>query len=76
MALTFIPVLLIKNHRSRRYLAVAEARGHDLDEGRKDVMLKKIRHRTLLFHTLLLAPILLFWATLLASLERTPLTGR
>ena len=76
VALTLIPVLLLKNHRSKRYLAVAEARGHVIDDDRKDVVLKNIRFRNLLFQTLLLAPLLLFWATLLASLERTPLTGR
>lgn len=32
--------------------------------------------RTILFHVLILTPILLFWATIIASLERTPLTGR
>ena len=45
-------------------------------EEKRPVILKRIRARTILFHILIMTPILLFWATIIASLERTPLTGR
>lgn len=45
-------------------------------EEKRPVILKKIRARTILFHILIMTPIVLFWATIIASLERTPLTGR
>ena len=45
-------------------------------EEKRPVILQKIRTRTILFHLMLLTPVLLFWATIVASLERTPLTGR
>lgn len=40
------------------------------------MLLKRIRNRTILFHILLSIPATLFWATIVASMERTPLTGR
>lgn len=45
-------------------------------EEKRPVILRRIRMRTILFHILVLTPVLLFWATIIASLERTPLTGR
>ena len=45
-------------------------------EEKRPEILQKIRTRTILFHMMLLTPVLLFWATIVASLERTPLTGR
>ena len=45
-------------------------------EEKRPMILQRIRTRTILFHVLVLTPILLFWATIIASLERTPLTGR
>ncbi|EMD33520.1 hypothetical protein CERSUDRAFT_118092 [Gelatoporia subvermispora B] len=75
IALTFVPVILIKNLKSRKELRWAEKTGKT-DEARKELVLKRIRNRTILFHTLLFIPVLLFWATIAASLERTPLTGR
>jgi hypothetical protein len=35
-----------------------------------------MRRRTILFHALMFTPVVLFWVSILASLERTPLTGR
>ena len=72
--MTFIPLILLKNHKSRRKLQHAETTGEIL--GEKDLIVKRIRNRTILFHALLFTPFILFWATILASLERTPLTGR
>ncbi|ETW83031.1 Metallo peptidase M48 [Heterobasidion irregulare TC 32-1] len=87
IAFTFIPVILVKNHRTRKILkhvedakkkdpnAVFPARFDKLVENKGDV-LRRIRKRTILFHGLLFTPIFLFWAAIVASLERTPLTGR
>ncbi|THH33210.1 hypothetical protein EUX98_g978 [Antrodiella citrinella] len=72
---TLIPFILIKNHKLRRGLAIAEASGYG-DSDRKSFMLRKIRYGTILFHLLLFTPVVLFWLTILASVERTPLTGR
>ena len=75
VTLTFIPLLLLKNHKWRRHLAVAEASG-DANADRKSFVLRKIRYGTILVHLLLFTPAVLFWLTMLASAERTPLTGR
>ncbi|OCH94358.1 hypothetical protein OBBRIDRAFT_789265 [Obba rivulosa] len=75
ITLTFVPVILLKNLKSKKELRWAEKTGRT-DEARKELVLKRIRNRTILFHALLLIPVLLFWATIAASLERTPLTGR
>lgn len=39
-------------------------------------LLQSIRRRTIIFHALVFTPCILFWAAVVASLERTPLTGR
>ena len=72
VALSLAPVLLVKNRRSRKWLQ------KDLPgmEEKRPVILKNIRMRTILFHMLIMTPVVLFWATIIASLERTPLTGR
>lgn len=75
VTLTFIPLVLLKNHKLRKHLAVAEAAG-DSNADRKLFVLRKIRYGTILFHLLLFAPAVLFWLTIMASVERTPLTGR
>ncbi|KAJ7707701.1 peptidase family M48-domain-containing protein [Mycena rosella] len=76
IVLTVIPVLLIKNHKTRRHLKHAALNGVPISEDRTNTLLKRIRHRTLLFHLLFFIPGALFWSTIFASLERTPLTGR
>ncbi|KAJ7494753.1 peptidase family M48-domain-containing protein [Mycena galericulata] len=73
---TLLPVILFKNHKTRRHLKHAALHGVPLSEERTNVLLKRIRNRTLLFHALFFIPGFLFWSTILASLERTPLTGR
>ncbi|KAJ7756456.1 hypothetical protein DFH07DRAFT_820639 [Mycena maculata] len=69
-------VILFKNARTRRHLKHAALNGVPLSEERTNALLKRIRHRTLLFHALFFIPAFLFWSTIFASLERTPLTGR
>ncbi|KAF7969904.1 hypothetical protein HWV62_25571 [Athelia sp. TMB] len=76
IALTFIPFILIGNFKSRRYLQHAAVHGKPVSDEKKELILKSVRWRTNAFHILLFIPWLLFWATILASLERTPLTGR
>ncbi|KAI0001423.1 hypothetical protein BJV74DRAFT_876706 [Russula compacta] len=87
VALTFIPVLLVKNHASRRLLKRIEAVKQESGDstlprpvkefiGKQAKVLQNIRRRTILFHALVFTPCLLFWAAVIASLERTPLTGR
>jgi hypothetical protein len=87
VALTFIPVLLVKNHASRKLLKRIEIVKKESGDstlprpvkefvGSQGKLLQSIRRRTILFHALIFTPIVLFWAAVVASLERTPLTGR
>ncbi|TFK47773.1 hypothetical protein OE88DRAFT_1665383 [Heliocybe sulcata] len=77
IALTFVPVIILKNHKSRRFLkAAARMEGRPGLEEKREMLLKSMRVRTIIFRFLVLTPVALFWAAILASLERTPLTGR
>ncbi|KAF8273231.1 hypothetical protein EI94DRAFT_1776422 [Lactarius quietus] len=87
VALTFIPVLIVKNHASRRLLKKIELVKKESGDGvlpnpvkefigKQSHLLLGIRRRTILFHALIFTPCILFWAAVIASLERTPLTGR
>lgn len=74
-----MPVVFIKkvrSHKQLRRIAKKEAAGHSNLEEKKEIVLRSKRNSTILFHVLLFTPILLFWLTIMASLERTPLTGR
>ena len=76
VGLTFIPIILLKNVRTKKFLEHAEKYGHPDLVNKKEDMLKRMRQRTILFHILIFIPLFLYWATIIASLERTPLTGR
>lgn len=76
IALTFTPVLHIFNRYSAKSIKVAALQGVPKSEETKTLIMKRMRHRTLLSYALFLVPFTLFWATLVASLEKTPLTGR
>ncbi len=76
IGLTFVPLLLLKNMKSRKSLAHAEKYGHPNLEQKRASVERKIRTRTALFHILIFIPLILYWLTIVASLERTPLTGR
>ncbi|KAF4596584.1 Mitochondrial and Outer Membrane Metalloprotease [Pleurotus pulmonarius] len=76
IALTFVPVILIKNRKSLYWLKKAEIHGIPTTEEKKAQLLKYIRKRTVLLHLLFFVPVFTFWLTIVASLERTPLTGR
>lgn len=74
--MTFVPVILIGNHKSRRKIKHAALHGVPASEEKVNRQLRKIRYRTLMLNFLFLVPFTLFWLTIVASLERTPLTGR
>ncbi|KAF8627021.1 hypothetical protein AX15_004602 [Amanita polypyramis BW_CC] len=76
IAMTLVPVILFGNHKSRRTIKHAALHGVPASEEKVNRLLKKIRARTLMLNFLFLVPFTLFWATIIASLEQTPLTGR
>ncbi|KAJ3999461.1 hypothetical protein F5050DRAFT_1797838 [Lentinula boryana] len=76
IALTFVPVILLKNHKSRMHLHFADIHGIPGAEDKKLKLLQRIRKRTIFFQILLAIPAVLFWLVIIASMERTPLTGR
>ncbi|KAJ3512667.1 hypothetical protein NLJ89_g3389 [Agrocybe chaxingu] len=67
---------MFKKHKSKRVIKYAAIHGVPASEETKQKHLKKIRVSTKLLQLLLAVPFLLFWSTVIASLERTPLTGR
>lgn len=79
IALTFIPLVFLKKLKARRILQKIDVK---MSNGRTDLEEKRARivqherRSTIAFHILLFTPIILFWLTIVASLERTPLTGR
>ncbi|KAF9450897.1 hypothetical protein P691DRAFT_809246 [Macrolepiota fuliginosa MF-IS2] len=77
IVLTFVPLILIKNRGSRICVLIGKTRhGQPISPEKKEAVLKRIKHRTYFLKILLLVPFALFWGTIIASLERTPLTGR
>ncbi|KAJ7593138.1 hypothetical protein C8J56DRAFT_491990 [Mycena floridula] len=77
IVLTFVPIVLVKNARTRHYLK--ELRDGEATAGSEEKqinLIAKIRSGQKLFHFLLAIPTVLIFATILASMERTPLTGR
>lgn len=76
IALTFAPFLVLKNMKTRKYLAKVESSDRPDAESKRDALLQSLRKRTLLLHALIFTPVILFWLVILGSLERTPLTGR
>ncbi|KAF9468064.1 peptidase family M48-domain-containing protein [Collybia nuda] len=76
IALTFMPVILLTNRKSQIGMKIAALKGNPPSEESKTELLRKIRNRKVFLYILLLVPATLFWATIIASLEKTPLTGR
>jgi hypothetical protein len=76
VVLTLVPALALK----RRKINWVLKHGHDghnpASEERKGVLLQRTQVLTRLNKILLAVPVLLVAATVIASLERTPLTGR
>ena len=76
IGLTFVPILLLGNMKGKHILKRVEKSDHPKAEEKKEAVLRGIKQRTIIFHILIFIPIVLYWATIFASLERTPLTGR
>lgn len=78
IALTFVPVIIFKKYRLKKKLQWAEDRGDkELVQKIETYMaVQHTRHKVILLNSLLVLPLLVFMATILASIERTPLTGR
>lgn len=71
--MTFLPFIFIKNARSSRKMKSADA---STPEEKKVEMSNQIRRLRFALYGLPLVSISLLCATIIASLERTPLTGR
>ncbi|KIP07669.1 hypothetical protein PHLGIDRAFT_23967 [Phlebiopsis gigantea 11061_1 CR5-6] len=78
IALTFVPFILFKTIKAKKMIEKAEARGDKeaADKIRAKLAVHKYKTKTLVFNALLAIPVVIFWLTILVSLERTPLTGR
>jgi hypothetical protein len=76
VVLTFFPLLVFKNMRSRKWIKYAAIHGIPTSEENKEKHINGIKRRTRALQILLSIPFLLFWSTIVASLEKTPLTGR
>ena len=76
IALTFIPLVWFKNHRVSHVLKDGSIRGVPTTEEDKVRYSKWLRNGKVTLRVLLSIPFVLFSATIIASLERTPLTGR
>ena len=78
LVFTFMPVILIKNYRIKRKLKWAQEKGDEelVKKIQNHMVVHTHRQRLIFFHILLVIPVVIFWATILASMERTPLTGR
>ena len=75
VALTFVPAILIKNHFSKKYLKYVIQDKPEYAEKKAQIQ-NRIRRTVLFYRVLVAVPITLFALTCLASLERTPLSGR
>ncbi|KAG6809797.1 hypothetical protein H0H92_014700 [Tricholoma furcatifolium] len=76
VVLTFIPFILWSNAKSKRKLKWAALHGKPKSEETVAKVHKHIQYRKYFLYGLLLVPLTLFWGTIVASLEQTPLTGR
>jgi hypothetical protein len=71
-----MPIVWVKKKILSRILHRHESLYPNTESDRKDEMVTKIRSINRAFFVMLMLPCAVFWATILASLERTPLTGR
>lgn len=76
IALTFFPILWLGRLREKRAIRFAAIHGIPVTEEKKQKQARNLRIKTRILQLLVLVPVTLFWSTILASLERTPLTGR
>ncbi|KAF8656244.1 hypothetical protein AX16_002680 [Volvariella volvacea WC 439] len=76
ITLTFFPFLLLLKRKARRHIKLAELLGNPPSPEKRSKIMRKLKINNFLLQLLLFVPFTLFWATIIASLERTPLTGR
>ncbi|KAF9036201.1 hypothetical protein BJ165DRAFT_1331541, partial [Panaeolus papilionaceus] len=76
IALTFIPVLWLGNMKAKKMFKYAAIHGIKHTEEKKEMYIRRMRRSANLAKILFAIPMLLFWATIIAGMERTPLTGR
>ena len=76
ITLTFIPVIWIKNWKISYKLKHAAIHGPPPSEEDHIRVMKRIRRTKYILYGLFCIPASLFWATIVGSLEKTPLTGR
>ena len=79
IALTFLPVVIIRNHFAKKYMKHVENKPefNNPEFAEKTEKVQKMMRRGVMFYRVLIAvPLGLFALTSLASLERTPLSGR
>ncbi|TFK27131.1 hypothetical protein FA15DRAFT_614319 [Coprinopsis marcescibilis] len=76
IALTFLPAALLGRSKSARIIKIAHIHGVPLSDEKRKKYMKRLRLSTRIIQFLLFVPFTVFWATILASLEKTPLTGR
>lgn len=55
---------------------IAKGKGNEELHKRREMVTERFRNSTRLFYLIIITPLLLFWLTIVSSLERTPLTGR
>ncbi|KAI0033072.1 hypothetical protein K488DRAFT_78082 [Vararia minispora EC-137] len=90
IALTFIPIILVKNFFTRKFLqrvdhiqkkhageqCMHSCHNEEKFTEKRTRLMKGLRTRAIIFHLLMFSPFALFGLAVLASLERTPITGR
>ncbi|KAF9533816.1 hypothetical protein CPB83DRAFT_756947 [Crepidotus variabilis] len=76
IALTFIPIFWLGGLRSKRAIQYAAVHGIPVSDEKREAHIRTLRRSILALKILVAIPFTLFWATIIGSLERTPLTGR
>jgi len=76
VVMTFLPVVLLKKHSSIRKIRHAQLHGIPLSDEKREKYMRRLKSSTRLLQVMLFIPFIVFWVTIVAALERTPLTGR
>lgn len=78
IALTFAPFLWFKSMRAKRIMKIAHERGDTklIERMNKYMSVRAVRRRAIIMYSMTFIPLFILFAMIVASLERTPLTGR
>lgn len=78
IALTFAPFLWFKSMRAKRIMKIAHERGDTklIERMNKYMSVQAVRRRAIIMYSMTFVPLFILFAMIVASLERTPLTGR